>query len=116
MEPQRSEQSPDSPATPAATAPRASGLSGYLQERYGLYLNGIMLVSSVLNFQTIDFSPGNELPYVLFLPSYTATAWYHHALRFRRPLQKLLAEVQDFAINEYAPALMKGSALTARER
>lgn len=95
---------------------RASGLSGYLQTRHGLYLNGIMLVSSVLNFQTIDFTPGNELPYVLFLPGYAATAWYHHALRIRRPLQKLLAEVQDFAVNEYAPALMKGNALTRRER
>jgi carboxypeptidase C (cathepsin A) len=95
---------------------RASGLSGYLQERHGLYLNGIMLVSTVLNFGTIDFTPGNELPYVLFLPTYAATAWYHRALRVRRPLQKLLAEVQDFAVNEYAPALMKGDALTKRER
>jgi carboxypeptidase C (cathepsin A) len=95
---------------------RASGLSGYLQERHGLYLNGIMLVSAVLNFQTIDFTPGNELPYVLFLPTYAATAWYHHVLRIRRPLQKLLAEVEKFAINEYAPALMQGDALPRRER
>lgn len=95
---------------------RASGLSGYLQERHGLYLNGIMLISTVLNFQTIDFTPGNELPYVLFLPSYTATAWYHKALRVRRPLQKLLEEVQAFAVEEYAPALLKGDALPRRER
>jgi carboxypeptidase C (cathepsin A) len=59
---------------------RASGLSGYLQERHGMYMNGIMLVSTVLDFGTIDFNPGNELPYVLFLPSYTATAWYHNAI------------------------------------
>jgi carboxypeptidase C (cathepsin A) len=95
---------------------RASGLSGYLQERHGFYINGIMLISSVLNFQTIDFTPGNELPYVLFLPTYTATAWYHRALRIRRPLQNLLKEVQDFAINEYAPALMHGNSLPERER
>ena len=95
---------------------RASGLSGYLQDRHGLYLNGIMLISAVLNFQTIDFTPGNELPYVLFLPTYAATAWYHNALRLRRPLQKLLDEVELFAINEYAPALMKGDALPLRER
>jgi carboxypeptidase C (cathepsin A) len=95
---------------------RAAGLSGYLQERHGLYLNGIMLVSAVLNFQTVDFTPGNELPYVLFLPSYAATAWYHRALRIRRPLEKLLAEVQTFAIDEYAPALMKGNALPRRLR
>jgi carboxypeptidase C (cathepsin A) len=95
---------------------RAAALSGYLQERYGLYLNGIMLVSAVLNFQTIDFTPGNELPYALFLPSYAATAWYHRTLRTRRTLQKLLDEVQEFAINEYAPALMKGDTLTVAER
>jgi carboxypeptidase C (cathepsin A) len=95
---------------------RASGLSAYLQDRHGLYLNGIMLVSAVLNFQSIDFTPGNELPNILFLPSYAATAWYHHALRLRRPLQKLLAEVRDFAIEEYAPALAKGNALKPRER
>lgn len=95
---------------------RASGLSGYLQERHGMYLNGIMLVSTVLNFGTIDFTPGNELPYALFLPSYAATAWYHHALRIRRPLQSLLTEVERFAVEEYAPALLKGDALSKRER
>ena len=95
---------------------RACGLSGYLQDRHGLYLNGIMLISAVLNFQTIDFTPGNELPYVMFLPTYAATAWYHHALRIRRPLEKLLVEVEKFAINEYAPALMKGDELPERER
>ena len=95
---------------------RACGLSGYLQERHGLYLNGIMLISAVLNFQTVDFVPGNELPYVLFLPTYAATAWYHHALRIRRPLEKLLVEVEKFAVNEYAPALMKGDGLPQRER
>jgi carboxypeptidase C (cathepsin A) len=80
---------------------RASGLSAYLQDRHGLYLNGIMLVSAVLNFQSIDFSPGNELPYFLFLPSYAATAWYHHALRFAARCRNL-AEVRTFAIDEYA--------------
>jgi carboxypeptidase C (cathepsin A) len=95
---------------------RASALSGYLQERHGLYLNGIMLVSAVLDFQTLEFSPGTELPYALFLPSYAATAWYHHKLRIRRPLQKLLKEVEDFALNDYALALLKGDALAPRER
>jgi carboxypeptidase C (cathepsin A) len=95
---------------------RASGLSGYLQERHGLYLNGIMLVSAVLDFQTLEFSPGTELPYALFLPTYAATAWYHRKLRIRRPLQKLLKEVEDFALNEYALALLKGDTLTPRER
>ncbi|TLN26439.1 peptidase S10 [bacterium] len=95
---------------------RASGLSGYLQERHGMYLNGIMLVSTVLDFGTIDFTPGNELPYVLFLPTYAATAWYHDALKFHQPLQTLLADVQEFAVNEYAPALLKGNTLSPVER
>src|SRR6266508_6334360 len=56
---------------------RAAGLSGYLQERHGLYLNGLMLISAVLDFTTILFNPNNELPFTLFLPGYAATAWYH---------------------------------------
>ena len=58
---------------------RAAGLSGYLVEK-GIAFNGIMLVSSILNFQTARFAKGNDLPYVLFLPTYTATAWYHKRL------------------------------------
>jgi hypothetical protein len=52
----------------------------------------------------------------LFLPSYAATAWYHRALRLRRPLQSLLAEVEAFALGEYAAALLKGDRLARRER
>ncbi len=95
---------------------RAAGLSGYLQERHGLYLNGIMLISAVLDFATIHFVPGNDLPYILFLPSYAATAWYHRVLRLRRPLPSLLKEVEKFALGEYAAALLKGNLLTAAER
>jgi carboxypeptidase C (cathepsin A) len=59
---------------------RAANLSGYLQQRMGYALNGIMLISAVLNFGTISFDRGNDLPYILFLPTYTATAWYHKKL------------------------------------
>jgi len=59
---------------------RAAGLTGYLQERHGLYLNGIMLISSVLDFTTLDFNLNNDLPYILYLPGYAATAWYHRVL------------------------------------
>ncbi|HVN16580.1 MAG TPA: hypothetical protein VMT73_12620 [Anaerolineales bacterium] len=95
---------------------RSAGLSGYLQDRHGLYLNGIMLISSVLDFTTIDFPVNNDLPYILFLPAYAATAWYHGALRIRRTLQNLLKEVEKFALGEYASALLKGDQLTPRER
>jgi carboxypeptidase C (cathepsin A) len=95
---------------------RAAGLAGYLQERHGLYLNGVMLISSVLDFTTIDFNLNNDLPYILFLPSYAATAWYHRALGLRRPLERLLAEVEEFALGEYATALLKGHKITRREQ
>lgn len=95
---------------------RAAGLSSYLQERHGMYLNGIMLISAVLDFTTIDFTINNEVPYVMFLPAYAATAWYHHKLKVRRPLQALLKEVEKFALGEYSNALLKGDTLAKRER
>jgi len=56
---------------------RAAALSGELSQHLKMNVNGIMLVSTVLNFQTLDFNAGNDLPYVLYLPSYTAAAWFH---------------------------------------
>jgi carboxypeptidase C (cathepsin A) len=100
---------------------RSAGLAGYLQSRYGLYLNGVILISSVLNFQTIaldsktyTFHRGNDLPYVLYLPTYAATAWYHKTLDpdlQQRDLPDLLREVEAFAENEYLLALEQGSRL-----
>ena len=97
---------------------RAAGLSGYLQERHGMYLNGIMLVSSILDFGTAQAHPGNDLPYILFLPTYAATAWYHRRLdtQLQKDLHALLDDVKAFALGEYAIALMKGAALSAKER
>jgi carboxypeptidase C (cathepsin A) len=98
---------------------RATGLSAHLQQRYGLTLNGVMLVSVVLNFQTILFNPGNDLPHVVYLPSYALTARYHKKLNKR--LQALsekdfLAEVRDFAEGPYATALFQGSRIDAKSR
>ncbi len=97
---------------------RASGLSGYLQERHGMYLNGIMLVSAILNFQTARFGPGNDLPYILFLPTYTAIAWYHKRLskELQKSLRAALDQSERFAAQDYTLALMKGSALGGAER
>lgn len=95
---------------------RAAGLSGYLVER-GIAFNGILLISSILNFQTTDFTPGNELPYVLFLPSYACAAWFHKKLGpDLQDFDKLRAEVEQWAANGYAVALAKGDRLTAQER
>jgi carboxypeptidase C (cathepsin A) len=81
-------------------------------------LNGVTLISSVLNFQTISFNSGNDLPYALYLPSYTATAWYHKKLPkdLQTDLEKAVGESRRFASNEYAVALMKGDKLTTAER
>ncbi len=98
---------------------RAAGLSGYLQERHGLWLNGIMLISSILDFQTADFNPGNDLPYLLFLPTYAATAWYHQRLPAdlqALPLADVLAQVEAFVMGAFALALLQGTALPAEQR
>ena len=95
---------------------RAAGLSGYLQDRHNMYLNGIMLISAVLDFTTIDFNLNNDLPFIMFLPGYTATAWYHDVLKPHKPLQTWLKEAEVFALGDYAKALLKGSALTKEER
>jgi len=97
---------------------RAAGLSGYLQQRYGMYLNGIVLISSILNFETARFDTGNDLPYILFLPSYTAIAWYHKKLPadLQPDLQKAIQESRQFAKGEYTDALMAGQALPAARR
>jgi len=98
---------------------RAAGLSGYLQERHGMYLNGVMLVSSILDFSTARFDPGNDTPHVLFLPTYTATAWYHKKLPadlLKKSLRKVLDEVEAFASGEYALALFKGARLPLKEK
>lgn len=98
---------------------RAAGLSNYLQERHGMYFNGLMLVSSILNFQTAYFHPGNDMPAILFLPTYTATAYYHERLDDdlqQRPLHEVLEEVEEFALGDYTLALMQGAALPADRR
>jgi carboxypeptidase C (cathepsin A) len=97
---------------------RAAALSEYLIRVQGIYLNGITLISSVLNFETISFGPGHDLPYELFLPTYTAAAWYHKKLPndLQSSLEKAVGESRRFAGGEFAAAMMKGDKLTAAER
>ena len=95
---------------------RAGGLSGYLQGRHGAYLNGIMLVSVVLNFQTIRFAPGNDLPHILYLPTYAATALYHEKLETDSEFESFMNEVREFAMSDYTTALMQGSSLASEQR
>ncbi len=97
---------------------RSAAMVNHLQERYGMYFNGVVLISSILNFQTARFSEGNDLPYPLFLPTYTATAWYHKKLAadLQGDLKKALAESEEFALGEYTLALAQGSDLAPERK
>jgi carboxypeptidase C (cathepsin A) len=97
---------------------RAAGLADHLRGRYGMYLNGLILVSGVLDFATIWNNPGNDVPYPLILPAYTAAAQFHKKLPpdLQADLPKALAEARTFAKGEYTSALHQGGALTAAER
>lgn len=97
---------------------RAAGLAGHLIEK-GIAFNGIVLVSSILSMQTARFGEGNDLPYILFLPTYAATAWRHKKLApdlQNKPLPEFLKEVEAWAEGEYANALGMGSRLSAADR
>ena len=92
---------------------RAAGLSSYLQGRYGLYLNGIILVSAILDFGTVETDRGNDLPFALQLPTFAATSWFHKKLDSRyNNLGSLLQEVQQFSLNDYNNALMRSYKLS----
>jgi carboxypeptidase C (cathepsin A) len=96
---------------------RSAALSNYLQSHDGLYFNGIVLISSVLNLGTISFNPGEDMPYIFYLPSYAATAWYHKVLKERPDnLSSFLEEARKYAQTDYADALMKGSKLGEAEK
>jgi len=97
---------------------RAAGLAGLLIEK-GVAFNGIILVSSVLDMITLRFHAGNDLPFVVYVPTYAATAWRHGRLPAKlqsRDLKEVLKEAEAFAAGEYTVALAKGSGLTSEER
>ena len=97
---------------------RSAGLANHLFNRYRVPLSGIVMISPALNFLTLDFEPGNDLPYFLFVPTYAATAWYHGALPGdlqALPLDEVVRQATEFATSEYALALLKGHSLRSAE-
>jgi carboxypeptidase C (cathepsin A) len=94
---------------------RAAGLARHLQERYGMYLNGLIMISTFLDSGSASFEGGNDEPYVLYLPTYAAIAHYH-GKHDSRPLRAVLAEAEDYAQRDYRWVLARGSRLTADER
>ncbi len=98
---------------------RASGLADYLQRRYGLYPNGVVLLSQALNEATFMAQPGNDLAYMMTLPSFAATAWYHEKLASDLQglgLEAVIEQASAFALGPYANALLRGASLPAAER
>jgi carboxypeptidase C (cathepsin A) len=97
---------------------RAAALAAHLMDEHFLPVNGLMLVSSVLDFLTLERRLGSDLSSVVFLPTLTATAWYHKRLDPERQadLAETVAEARAFALGDYAAALLKGDQLAAAER
>ncbi|MCY4264506.1 MAG: carboxypeptidase [Gammaproteobacteria bacterium] len=96
---------------------RTGGVAYELLADYGVGLNGVILVSPFMDAAAARDRFAIDLPHALYLPTLAATAWYHHAIEDRpEDLLAFISEVEDFAINEYAPALMHGTALPDAER
>ena len=98
---------------------RSAGLASELQESEGIELNGIMLLGTVLDFQNIRPGAANDLAYVCFLPTYTATAWYHKKLPAdlqALTLEQVVQQSRNYAFGDYLGALAKGNTLSATER
>ena len=96
---------------------RSAVLARHLQ-RANIDLNGIVLVSVVLQFNTIQFAPGDDIPYIVNLPSYAITARYLDRLPGGSPdnLEAFMAEVEAWSLNEYATALLAGTTVDPEKR
>lgn len=95
---------------------RSAVLANILQDSKNVSLNGIILLSQLLTYsnmtETTSGNPGTDLPFELILPSYAATAYYHHKLPVQpKELEPFLKEVEQFALTDYALALNKGADL-----
>ncbi|MFT5882618.1 MAG: carboxypeptidase C (cathepsin A) [Crocinitomicaceae bacterium] len=85
---------------------RAAGLSDKLQQRYGMHLNGVILLSGLLDYRTLMASQGNDLSYAVFLPSLAATAHFHGKIKGDR--DAIVKDAREFAATTYRTALYRG--------
>ncbi len=98
---------------------RSAGLSRELQSRHGIELNGIVLVSSLLTYQTLSPAPDNDIAYADQIETFAATAWYHKKLAAdleQKTIKQVVDEARTFAFGDYLAALTKGNMLTDAER
>ncbi len=96
---------------------RSAGVVDYLSANMGIAVNGVVLVSNVLDIRSLSFLPGDDLSYIVNLPTYAATSWFHNKLPNKpSDLNSFLKEVRNFAGGDYTNALMKGDKLPDAER
>jgi len=96
---------------------RSAALGNYLQSHDSVHLNGIVLISSVLDLSSLTFAPGDDRPYIFYLPSYAAVAWYHKVLKDRpADVVAFIEDARKYAQGDYAAALYKGAALSAADK
>ncbi len=96
---------------------RSAGIAGYLADR-GISFNGITLLSTVLNFETLEDNNTNDQPYIFLVPSFTMIAGYHHKLAadLAQDMNRARQESEQWASTDYTQALAKGDALGPQER
>src|ERR1700676_118348 len=96
---------------------RSAGIAGYLADR-GISFNGITLLSTVLNFETLEDNNTNDQPYIFLVPSFTMIAGYHHKLAadLAQDMSRARQESEQWASTDYTQALAKGDALGPQER
>ncbi len=94
---------------------RSAVLVNMLQNRAGMDFSGVVLISAVLDFETLLFAPGHDTSYVTYLPTYAVTAAYHGAVPWPDDLEAWLEEVRDFSVGEYAHVLSQGASAPAAQ-
>ncbi len=92
---------------------RAAGLADHLQERYGMSLNGVIMLSSLLDFRTLIPSQGSQLSYQIYLPTFATTALHHGKIKGER--DAVYQAAREFAYGDYTLALLKGNEIKTEE-
>ena len=93
---------------------RAAGLADHLQDEFGMSLNGVVLLSSLIDFRTLRSNVADDLSYSVFFPGLTATSHYHQKIQGNR--NELVEQARAFAFGTYSQALLKGAAISAKEK
>ncbi len=97
---------------------RVSGLSSYLFDEYLMKINGAILISSIIDFLPIDFKIGNDVPYMTFLPTYSAISWYQGKLSKKQfpTVESAAQAAKSYAFGPYAELLLKGNRISTEEK